>query len=122
MPEDRSPQAGHHAHGPGCGHMGIRHDGHVDYVQDGRLHYQRPDGSIEEHEITVTERNPDGCNPVAGGGGHEAAHVHGPGCGHEEVPHAGHACYVVEGRLHHPHGDHCDDHGPVDVVQRPFSG
>jgi hypothetical protein len=19
--------------------------------------------------------------------------------------------------LHHPHGDHCDDHGPVEVVQ-----
>jgi hypothetical protein len=24
--------------------------------------------------------------------------------------------YLVDGRLHHPHGDHCDDHGPVNVV------
>jgi hypothetical protein len=22
----------------------------------------------------------------------------------------------VDGRLHHPHGDHCDDHGTVAVV------
>lgn len=21
--------------------------------------------------------------------------------------------HVVGGHLHHPHGDHCDDHGPV---------
>jgi UDP-2,3-diacylglucosamine pyrophosphatase LpxH len=25
--------------------------------------------------------------------------------------------YLVNGHLHHPHGDHCDDHGPVKVVQ-----
>jgi hypothetical protein len=25
--------------------------------------------------------------------------------------------YLVGGHLHHPHGDHCDDHGPVEVVQ-----
>jgi hypothetical protein len=22
----------------------------------------------------------------------------------------------VNGRLHHPHGDHCDDHGTIEVV------
>jgi hypothetical protein len=22
----------------------------------------------------------------------------------------------VNGRLHHPHGEHCDDHGPTQVV------
>jgi hypothetical protein len=25
---------------------------------------------------------------------------------------------LVKGRLHHPHGDHCDDHGPLPVVSR----
>jgi hypothetical protein len=25
---------------------------------------------------------------------------------------------LVNGHLHHPHGDHCDDHGPVEVVQQ----
>jgi hypothetical protein len=24
--------------------------------------------------------------------------------------------YLVDGRLHHPHGDHCDDHGPLNVL------
>lgn len=42
---------------------------------------------------------------------------HGPGCGHEAVPHGNHIDFLVNGRLHHPHGDHCDDHGPVEVVQ-----
>jgi UDP-2,3-diacylglucosamine pyrophosphatase LpxH len=23
--------------------------------------------------------------------------------------------YLVGGHLHHPHGSHCDDHGPVAV-------
>ena len=32
---------------------------------------------------------------------HDHPHEHGPGCGHEPVP----------------HGDHCDDHGPIDVVR-----
>ena len=44
-------------------------------------------------------------------------HQHGPGCGHEAVPHGNHIDFLVNGRLHHPHGDHCDDHGPVEVVQ-----
>ncbi len=50
-------------------------------------------------------------------GGHDRKHVHGPGCGHEAVPHGDHTDYLVDGRLHHPHGDHCDDHGPVEVVK-----
>ena len=24
--------------------------------------------------------------------------------------------YLVDGHLHHPHGDHCDDHGPLDAA------
>ncbi len=40
-------------------------------------------------------------------------HRHGPGCGHEAVEHEGHTDYIVEGRLHHQHGDHCHDHGPA---------
>jgi UDP-2,3-diacylglucosamine pyrophosphatase LpxH len=32
------------------------------------------------------------------------------------VPHGDHVDYLVGGHLHHPHGDHCDDHGPVRVV------
>jgi len=43
--------------------------------------------------------------------GHEAGHHHGAACGHEAVRHGGHSDYVVEGRLHHAHNDHCDDLG-----------
>lgn len=39
------------------------------------------------------------------------AHVHGPDCGHEAVQHRDHVDYLVDGRLHHPHHDHFDDHG-----------
>ena len=42
---------------------------------------------------------------------HIDRHVHGAGCGHEAVEHDGHTDYVFDGRLHHPHGKHCDDHG-----------
>ena len=43
--------------------------------------------------------------------GDDPLHLHGPGCGHEAVPHEDHVDYLVEGHLHHPHEDHCDDHG-----------
>jgi hypothetical protein len=33
------------------------------------------------------------------------------------VPHGNHVDYLVNGHLHHPHGGHCDDHGPVEVVR-----
>jgi hypothetical protein len=40
----------------------------------------------------------------------------GPNCGHEEVPHGDHVDYLVNGRLHHTHGDHCDDHRPMQLA------
>ena len=43
-------------------------------------------------------------------------HEHGPGCGHMAVRHDDHIDYLVAGHLHHPHGDHCDHHGTVEVV------
>jgi UDP-2,3-diacylglucosamine pyrophosphatase LpxH len=32
------------------------------------------------------------------------------------VPHGDHVDYLVNGHLHHPHSDHCDDHGPVTLA------
>jgi hypothetical protein len=29
------------------------------------------------------------------------------------VPHVDHIDYLVGDHLHHPHGDHCDDHGSI---------
>jgi hypothetical protein len=58
--------------------------------------------------IEVSDTNPVRCTPET-----RCSHTHGPGCGHEQVPHGDHIDYLVDGRLHHPHDGHCDDHGPV---------
>lgn len=105
-----------HTHGPGCGHTGIRHGDHVDYLHDGHLHHHAAGGAVEEHAVAVDGTNPADCKPHSCGA-HAAGHVHGAGCGHEAVPHGDHTDYLVDGHLHHPHGDHCDDHGPVGVVK-----
>jgi len=111
---EHTTHAGHdHVHGPGCGHVGVRHDGHVDYVHDGHLHHPHGD-HVDEHALAVSDANPSGHTGPAGG--HDAAHAHGPGCGHDAVPHGDHTDFLVDGRLHHPHDGHCDDHGVVEVV------
>ncbi len=104
-----------HHHGPKCGHLAVKHGDHVDFLHDGHLHHQDGDG-VDEHVIEVSAQNPDRCTPEFGHKDHEAGHAHGPGCGHEPVPHGDRVDYLVEGRLHHPHSGHCDDHGPIDVV------
>ncbi|MGB7917957.1 MAG: hypothetical protein WCF79_22130 [Rhodomicrobium sp.] len=100
-----------HKHGPNCGHTAVRHGDHVDYLDDGHLHHPH-DGHVHEHIIEVSDQNPDRCTHDASCG----AHRHGPGCGHEAVPHGDHVDYLVGGRLHHPHGNHCDDHGPLPLA------
>jgi hypothetical protein len=102
-----------HQHGPNCGHTPVQHDGHVDYLHDGHLHHLLPDGKVEEHVLSVSTVNPATCTPNHHCEGHEAGHVHGPGCGHPAIPHGDHVDYLVSGHLHHPHGSHCDNHGPV---------
>jgi hypothetical protein len=69
-----------------------------------------------EHIVEVSPQNPDRCTPNHRSEGHEPAHIHGPDCGHEAVPHGDHVDYLVNDHLHHPHGDHCDDHGSVEVI------
>lgn len=96
-----------HAHGPGCGHEAVMHDGHVDYLHDGHLHHPHGD-HYDEHAVAVSAENPTGCDEIA-----EDHHAHGPACGHPQVPHGDHVDYLVEGRLHHPHSGHCDDHGAL---------
>jgi hypothetical protein len=105
-----------HQHGHNCGHTAVRHNGHVDYLHDGHMHHQKSDQQVVEHRIEVTATNPQQCQPTESG--HAGEHRHGPDCGHEAVPHGDHVDYLVDGRLHHPHGSHCDDHGPVEVVQQ----
>jgi hypothetical protein len=92
-----------HEHGQQCGHVAVIHNGHVDYLHDGHLHFRQGD-QYEEHVISVDETNPAICQPLACTCDHQAA-------GDERVPHGDHVDYLSQGRLHHHHGSHCDDHG-----------
>ncbi len=104
-----------HRHGPGCGHTAIEHAGHIDYLHDGHLHHQ--DGEqVVEHHLEISATLPAECTPNHRCGGHDAAHTHGPDCGHAAVPHGDHLDYLVDGHLHHPHGAHCDFHGALTTV------
>ncbi|HTR76572.1 MAG TPA: hypothetical protein VMH39_00615 [Gemmatimonadaceae bacterium] len=114
MPSTQTHSDHSHVHGPACGHSTVRHEGHVDYLHDGHLHHQRGT-TVEEHSIALGSTNPGACTPAHRCGGHDSGHVHGAGCGHAAVPHGDHTDYLVKGHLHHAHGDHCDDHGPVAV-------
>jgi hypothetical protein len=101
-----------HQHGAGCGHKAVMHEGHTDYLHDGHLHHSTS-GRVEEHTVATGGANPERCTPDHDCGGHEKAHRHGAGCGHESVPHGGHVDYLVGGHLHHVHEGHCDDHGEL---------
>ena len=105
--------AGHeHEHAKGWGHTVVQHGDHQDFLHDGCLHHVHGD-HVDEHRLEVGKSNPDDCTPDHACDAHDAAHSHGPSCGHEEVPHGDHSDYLVDGHLHHAHGDHCDDHGKL---------
>lgn len=115
MSEHRIHAEHSHVHGAGCGHTAVKHADHVDYLHDGHLHSPHGD-HFDEHVIEVSDKNPASCTPAHSCSGHDACHVHGPGCGHEPVPHGNHVDYLVSGHLHHPHAGHCDDHGPLELA------
>ena len=116
MVQQKLPTKRGHVHGLNCGHVQVEHEGHVDYLDEGKLCHQEDGGRVTEHVIPVSKQNPAACTPSHNCGQHESEHVHGPGCGHEAVPHGDHTDYLVAGHLHHPHDGHCDDHGPVAVA------
>lgn len=95
-----------HEHGPGCGHKAVRHGDHSDYLHDGHLH-SLAGTKVAEHVIEVDRGRPAACAPV------ECSAKHHPASGHPAVPHGDHVDYLVDGALHHVHGDHCDLHGTV---------
>lgn len=101
-----------HGHGIDCGHVALEHAGHVDYLHDGHLHRAHGD-HFDECHLEVNEAFPDRCDPTHACRAHHDAHRHGPGCGHEAVPHGDHVDYLVGDHLHRAHQDHCDDHGHV---------
>ncbi len=113
MAQQTSPTKSAHVHGSNCGHVRIEHEGHVDYLDGGKLCHQEESGQVTAHVIPLSKQNPAACTPTHNCGQHDKGHVHGPGCGHEAIPHGDHMDYLVAGHLHHPHDGHCDDHGPV---------
>jgi hypothetical protein len=112
MPESHNIHESHpHTHGPNCGHTGIQHEGHTDYLHDGHMHHVH-EGHVCEHKLSVDTKNPEStdqhnCQD------HEREHRHGPGCGHEAVPHGDHTDYLVNDHLHHVEGGQCRNHGAV---------
>jgi|SRR5262249_7913206 len=100
-----------HEHSSTCGHKSIRHDDHVDYIHDGHLHHMHGDHA-DEHVLSHEAQ----CTPDHSCGSHDSSHTHGSECGHEAVPHADHIDYLVGEHLHRPCGEHCDDHGSVNVT------
>jgi hypothetical protein len=102
-----------HEHGPGCGHVAVRHGDHVDYAHDGHLHHPHSD-HVDEHELGPSDVG--ACDPGLAHDGHAGEHLHGVGCEHVAIPHDGHIDYLVDGQLHRQHGEHCDDHGSLEIV------
>lgn len=81
-----------HEHGNDCGHPGLKHDDHMDYLHDGHLHHAR-DGHIDEHEIGASNEK---LASRTGGhrcDGHDSSHRREVACGHER---------------------HCDNHGRLE--------
>lgn len=103
-----------HAHAAGCGHAALEHAGHVDYLHDGHLHHGHG-GHTDEHVLEISSANPDAHELVAMVTSDDHAHGH-DGEEHLMVQHGAHMDYVHDGRLHHLHGDHTDDHGAVKLM------
>lgn len=91
-----------HKHGENCGHASIKHSDHVDYMHDGHFHNATASGQVVEHSVRVAAANDHVKAPA------ESGHTHGANCGHASIPHGDHSDYVVDGNVHHVHGDHCD--------------
>ena len=108
--------AGHdaHAHGKACGHQAIEHGGHVDFLHDGHLHHTHA-GHLDEHALEISSTHPESEELVARVTTDDHPHGH-TGEEHASVQHGSHTDFVHEGRLHHVHGDHIDDHGEVKLV------
>lgn len=97
-----------HVHSSNCGHTQIKHGDHIDYLHNGHLHAAH-DNHFDECILAISNENPNVCKTT------ECKCEHND-CGHEKVPHGDHFDFLVNGRLHHLHDGHCDDHGAVLVM------
>jgi hypothetical protein len=112
MTEHSTHDAHSHAHGPDCGHTAVAHGDHTDYLHDGHLHHPHDD-HVDEHVVDAEAAD---CTPDHDCSAHGEGHEHSASCEHDAVPHGDHTDYLVDGHLHHAHGDHCDAHGELQLV------
>lgn len=104
---DHATHAAHpHVHGETCGHPRVQWLDKEAFLHDGHLH-QHHSGHWDETRIDVTAQNPAECRQTACTEDHTA---------HPDVPHGDHVDRLINGRLHHDHAGHCDDHGTVKIA------
>jgi len=65
-----------HAHGSGCGHTAVEHEGHLDYLHDGHLDNAH-EGHLDEHVLAEGGSSPSTCTPSHACGAHDSGHKHG---------------------------------------------
>ena len=50
-----------HIHCEHCGHPMIIHNNHIDFIQDGELHYADENGMVYPHKLEISKINPNKC-------------------------------------------------------------
>jgi hypothetical protein len=95
-----------HQHDPACGHPRVTWLDKEAFLHDGHLH-RAHGGHWDETTVEVSAANPDECHPTPCVDDHQTFPA---------VPHGEHVDHIVNGRLHHMHGGHCDDHGEVHIA------
>lgn len=83
----------------------IKHDNHYGYVYDGKLNcYDDETCSFLSHNLS---HNVEDCKKV------KTKHDHN---NLVMIPHFDHYDYIIGNRLHYMHGNHCDDHGEIELM------
>lgn len=102
------------AHSSDDGHIAINHDGHIDHLHDGHLHSVH-DGHVDEHVLSVSAAHPV-AEKLVKQVKHTKHNHSSDDNDHPTIQHGDHFDYVHDGKLHHVHGDHVDNHGKLDIV------
>ena len=120
----------------GCGHIVVRHQDHIGFLDNGVLHCKIPRDRIDESEYEFdTFINDDSYVlvkhhfslsdiPLELSEGKFAFdtknHVLGVGCGHESVLHGDHYDYLINNQLIHinPENGNCENHGLITIIDK----
>lgn len=88
-----------------------------DFKLDDILKNMKEDEDLEKSEEKIKKKESNFCQKCSGNELNDKnTHIHGVGCGHSIIYHKGHIDYIVEDVLHHPHHEHCDNHGRITFV------